>query len=820
MERWIWDLRVAMRGLRRRPGFATVVLLTLGLGIGATTTIFSVVDTVLLRPLPYDDAARLVAVGNTFPGREWSEQAPELQHLAGVSWANFAEVRDRVRSFQGLAAGEWGSVLLPDDGSGPQVVSQLRVTEGFFDLLGAAPILGRTFLTDDFGPAGSSLVVLSHYAWRTRFGADPGIVGRTIPTAFGSLTVIGVLEEGFRPPEALFPASTEFYAPVDGTHERYAARGRRSLAAVGRLADGATLEQLRSELTTVAASLAEAYPEGNVYPDGDHLGWGANILQDDTVGGTRRTLLIFLAASALILLVAVLNAAHLLLVRGMDRAAEISLQRAVGAGRWAITRHLLAESVLLALGGGALGALLATGGVAAFVRFVPGSMPRLAEVTVDVRVLAACALASLVVGVVTGLVPALRFGARDVSEALKLGAGRTVASGGGRSRLVLVSGQLALALILAVGATLLFESFLRVRSVDAGFDPSELVTFSMPLKTPTSGDGPAWVAWDDLLREVRAVPGIQATAGSNLPFQSPNWAPSILLPGEPLETRRSGIAGYVVTPGYRDVLGIPLLEGRDLAAADGADAEPVALVNAAFAREVLDGAPAVGRTIRFRGDDGEPEDVRVVGVVGDVVQTRAEEPKGPAVYVPYTQTEWSYSAHVAVRTDRSLASLSPELRQAVARFFPAYPIRDLNTMRARIGSTRTEPRFQALLLISFAAVALLLAAVGLYGSLAHMVGRRTREMGIRMVLGADPGDIVGLVLRHGGIAVGIGLAAGLAGALAVTRFLRGFLFEIGAFHVPAFLWAGLLLGGLAALAVVGPARRALRVDLVESLRSD
>jgi predicted permease len=447
-------------------------------------------------------------------------------------------------------------------------------------------------------------------------------------------------------------------------------------------------------------------------------------------------------------------------------------------------------------------------------------MPRLDEVAVDFRVLAVCALASLVVGIVTGLVPALRYGAQDVSEALKHGAGRTVSAGGGRSRLALVSAQLALALVLAVGATLLFESFLRVRSVETGFDPSDLVTFSMPLKTPATADGPARVAWDGLMREVQAVPGIEVAAGSNLPFESPNWAPGVLLPGEPDDTRRTGIAGYVVTPGYLDVLGIPLLEGRDLTTTDGPDAESVVLVNAAFVREVLESQPAVGRTIRFRGEEGGFEELRVVGVVGDLVQTRAEDPKQPAVYVPYTQLDWSYSARVVVRTERELESLEPDLRQAAARFFPAYPIRDLTTMRARIGSTRTEPRFQAMLLIAFAAIALLLAAIGLYGSLSHMVGRRTRELGIRMVLGADRTEILGLVFSRGGAAVGIGMATGLAGALLLTRFLRGFLFGIGAFHLPAFLWAVVLLTGLAALAVVGPARRALKVDLVESLRSE
>jgi len=819
MEGWVSDVRFALRGLRRRPGFALLVLLTLGLGIGSTTTIFSVVDTVVLRPLPYQAPGSLVAVGNTFPGREWSDQGQGLQHLAGVSWLNFVEVRERTRGLEAVAAGEWATALLPDQGRGPEVANLMRVTEGFFDLLGVAPILGRDFLPDEFGANPEPIVLLGYGAWVNRFGADPSIVGRSIPTFGSTLTVVGVLPPDFRPPEALFPTNVDFWEPLDPEQPRYAERGRRSLSVVGRMAQGTSLEQLRSELEGVAAALAEAYPDGNVYPDESWFGWGANPLQAQTLGGTRQTLLVFLAASCLILLIAVLNAAHLFLVRGLDRVGEISLRRAIGADRWTVTRNLLTESVILALGGGVLGALVAVGGVNLFLRFVPSSMPRLGEVGVDFRILVVCALASLGVGVATGLVPALRYGRRDVAQALKQGGARSVSSSGGLARLILVASQLALALVLAVGGTLLFESFLRVRGVDPGFDPDDLLRFSMPLKTPdTAGEPRAWVAWENLLREMEAVPGVRVALGSNLPFEDPNWAPAVLLPGEPLDTRRSGIAGYVVTPDYRDVLGIPLLEGRDLTRADGPEGQAVALANLAFVRDVLGGGRAVGREILHRGDSGELRSTRIVGVVGDVVQTRAEDPKGPALYVPYTQVDWAYSVVVAVRTARELEAVAPDLRDAAGRFFSAYPVRDLGTMRDRIGNTRTEPRFHALLLVSFALVAVLLAAVGFYGTLAHMVGRRTRELGIRMVLGADGGSILGLVLGQAALAVGIGLGAGLLGALALTRFLGRYLFQIGSLYPPAFLWASLILAGLAALATVGPVRRAMGVDLVESLR--
>lgn len=819
MEGWMADVRFALRGFRRRPGFVLLVLLTLGLGIGATTTIFSVVDTVVLRPLPYENAGSLVALGNTFPEREWANREEGLQHLAGVSYLNFIEVRERARGLEEVAAGEWGNVLLPDQGCGPEVANLLRVTEGFFDLLGVSPLLGRTFLPEEYGTTPEPIVILSHGAWMDRFGGDPGLVGTSVPTFGSTFTVVGVLPPTFQPPEALYPSNVEFWVPLDPGHPRYSERGRRSLTVVGRLRPGTSLDQLRAELHGVAAWLAGEFPDGNVYPDGSHFGWGANSLHAQTLGGTGRTLMIFLAASALILLIAVLNAAHLFLVRGLDRVGEISLRRAVGADSWAVTRNLLTESVILSLGGGVLGALVAVGGVKAFLQFVPSSMPRLGDVAVDVRVLAVCALVSLGVGIATGLAPALRFGRRELAETLKQGGSRSISRAGGRSRLFLVSAQLALALILTVGGTLLFESFLRVRGVDPGFDPQNLLTFSMPMKRPTTGEeAGAWVAWESLYREVEEVPGASVAMGSNLPFEDPNWAPSVFLPGDPPETRRQGIAGYVVTPGYREVLGIPLIDGRDLSSADGPDAQPVALANQAFFHEVFRGGEAVGREIFLRGDQGDVLSLRIVGIVGDVVRTRAEEPKGPALYVPYTQTEWSYNVRVAVRTHRDPADVAPELRQAASRFFSAFPVRDLATMSSRVGNTRTEPRFHAILLVSFAGVAIFLAAVGFYGTLAHMVGRRTRELGIRMALGADGGSILGLVLRQGGLAVGLGLGAGGAGAFLLTRFLDQYLFQIGSLHPPAFLWAGLVLVLLAALATVGPVRRARGVDLVESLR--
>jgi predicted permease len=813
------DFKVAFRSLTRRPGFAAVVVLTLGLGIGATTTIFSVVDAVVLRALPYEHADQLVALGNTFPGREWSEEAGDLQHLAGVSFLNFAEMRDRSRSFELMAAAEWASVLLPDTGNGPEMASMVRVTADFFQVLGVAPVVGRAFLPGDFGPEGNQRVLLSYGTWVNRYGADPQIIGKSVSTVGNGYTILGVLPRDFRPPEALVSPGTEFWMALDPTHPRYEARGRRSLVVVGRLRPGVTVDQARSSLRALASDLAREFPDGNVYPDGKHLGWGVNTLQAETVGGTGGVLLIFLSAAGLLLLISVLNAGHLFLVRGLDRSAELSVRRAMGASAWALARQLLVESSLLALWGGGVGIALAFAGVEAFHRLGPADMPRMGEVAVDLRILAVTGLVSLGAGLITGLLPVLQQGRRDIASTLKVGGDRAVAPGGSLRRRLMVSVQLALALILTVGATLLFDSFLRVRNQDPGFEPDGLAVFSMPTKRPGATESASWQSWDALLREVRAVPGVRAAGASNLPFQSPNWAPAILLPGEPLETRRSGIAGYAITPGYLETMGIPLKAGRSFVLADGPDSEAVALVNEEFVQTVLGGRDALDQTLRFRGDSDEIHDVRVVGVVGNVIQTRVQEGMLPAVYVPYTQVDWPI-VNVAVKATAGLGAIAPALRDAAKSFSPVVPVRDLATMQSRIRRARLEPRFQTLLLGTFALVAVLLAAVGLYGNLAHMVGRRTRELGIRMALGADGNRIRALILQQGLWVTGLGLLAGVFGGVAGNWLLRGFLYQIGPLHLPAF---GASVAGLALVAFIAvsvPAYRATKVDPLGAMQAE
>lgn len=815
MSAWLTDIRLSLRSLGRRVGFATSVVVTLGLGIGATSTIYSVVDTVLLRPLPYEDAGRMVLVGNTFPDREWADPDQGLQHLAGVSVLNWQEYRQRMGSLEHLEAMEAISVALPDRGDGPELAPAARISPGLLELFGVTPVLGRTFLPEDLRAGSPEVVLVSHGTWIRRFGGDPSIVGRALGGPGGGGTVIGVLPGDFSLPEVMAGTPPEFWQPLQPDSPRYANRGMRSLVLVGRLASGATIDQVRIEGDAVAGQVAAAFPEGNVFPDGQRFGLGANDLKDATVGGSRRILLLFLGASGLLLMIAVLNAATLLLARALERARELGVRSALGAGRQALVRLLLTESLLLALGGGALGALLAYGGVELVHRFGPSSLPRLDEIAVDGRILAVTALTAITAGLLAGLLPALGHARR--SPGVYLQGGRTTTSGGIRMRNMLVVAQVAVAVVMLSAGGLLLNSFMHLRAVDPGFDPAGLLTLRMDTKRPGVEASPAWQDWDAVLAEVSTVPGVVAVAGtSNPPFQSPFWAPWVRLPTEGVEVRESN-AGYTITPGYFDLVGTRIVRGRDFGPQDGPDGARVAIVNESWVRTRLSGGEAIGQVLRFT--DGEETLVEVVGVVEDVIQGRAQEGPLPAVYVPYTQTEWPFVQAVA-RLELPAASVVPEVRKALARFNPYIPPRDIRSMDERMAATRTDPRFQAMLISAFAVLALLLASAGLYGSLSHAVSRRRRELGIRMALGAARGRLVNTVVGQGLRLAGAGMVVGLVGAGVVTRLLESFLYGITPRDPWTYLSVVVTLGLVAGAASLVPARRATRVDPAEVLKAE
>ena len=813
------EMRYAVRSLSRRRGFALLVVVTLGLGIGATTTTYSVVDAVLVRQLPYEDADRLAAVGVTFPGREWDDQRSGLQHLAGTAYLNYEEVKRRARSFDRLEAAERRSILMPDRGEGPELVQTMAITPGFMELLSVRPALGRLLLEEDFAPDAEPVALLSHASWQSRYGGDSEVLSGDPATSPEGIVIVGVLPRGFSPPEALFPSGPEFWTPIKATDPRYQDRGRRSLNILGRLREGAQLDSARAELTSIGEEIAREFPDGSVYPDGTAFGYGVNALHAETVGTSGRTLSVFFAAAVLLLLIACLNAANLLALRGLDRIGELDLRRALGAGRWQLARQVMVESLLLAVAGGLLGVLIALLGVEAFLRFAPQSIPRLAEVSVNPRILLATAVVSMSAGLMTGLTPILAL-PHQMSLGVRRRAAATVTASGARTRMVLVTAQLALALILGVGASLLFHSFIKLRTIDPGFDPEGLVTLTLPMKGDPASE--PWQKWDELFQVVGAVPGVEAVAGgSDVPFESPSWAPRIQLPGDDPELVREGIAGYAVSPDFFETTGMRVLRGRGFSVQDGPGSTRVAVVNEAFLREVGPQGEALGATLYSTGlNDEDRFDNNIVGVVADVVQSRAEEGFRPAVYFPHTQADWPYTVKVVVRSEREVAELAGDLRRAAAEFSPGTPVLGVQSMNDRIRSVHIGPRFQALLFGCFALVAVLLAAVGLYGTLSHTVGSRMSEFGIRIALGANRAGIYGLVLRQGAVVVVAGLGLGLVGALILTRFLNGFLFQVGSFDAPTFAVAVVSLAAVAGFAVLTPARRATRVDVVDSLQAD
>ncbi len=832
MGSWMKDLRMAGRNLVRRPGFTLGVALTLGLGIGATTTIYSVVDGVMLRPLSYDDPSALVALGAILPTADPVDTETGLYNLAPMSVQNYRNFRERTRSFENMAAFEPARFLVGELGS-EEYVDAARVPHELFEILGASLALGRMLGGDDYRLGDDGVALITYGYWQRRYGGDPSVLGQPLePAGSGARsTIVGILSRDFRPPEAFFPGDEvpEIYAPMPESEAGIKSIRRWSLGTLhvlGRLHRGTSVEQARVEADNIAADLAAEFPNQNITPDGHQLGIGLNDLHAQTVGATGRTLWIFLGAAGLLLLLTAMNAATLLLSRALDRRQELGVRMALGASRSRLVRLFMVEAGLLSMLGGALGVLLAYGGAGAFLRYAPSSIPRLSTVAVDGRVLAVAAAVSLGTGMMAGLLPALRLTRRAPWERLRSG-GHSVAESASGLRTALIGGQLGLAVILLSGAGLLFGSFMRIRAADPGFEPEGLITMT----TASMGGarrmriGEAWRLWDPVLVNLGAAPGVTSVAGaSDFPFQSPTWAPRLLLRDDGPETVREGIAGYAVTPGYLETMGITLLQGRGIERLDGPDAEHVALVNRSFVRTQLEGRDpmnmVVQRVTEVLGGADQIIPMRVVGVVADVVQARAEEGPRPAIYIPYTQADLAQilSWGPVVRTEQPMDVIVPELRRALAEdnLLP----QDLITMPDRMAATHTTTGFQTMLIGAFALVAMLLAAAGLYGSLAHTVRRRQRELGIRMALGADRAAVLRMVLTQGMRVSMTGLAFGMIATLGLSRVLSGFLYDMEPYDPATLLMVGAVLALVSAVACLAPARRATAVDPVAVLKAE
>jgi putative ABC transport system permease protein len=786
------DLRVAARRLWRSPGTTAAIVGTLSLGIAAVTAVFTVVNAVVLRPLPFPDSERVVIL---------CETAPRVSAFCVASPPNVADWARASRSIERFGvAREWpfrlrsGSDSLPIDGG--------IATPGYFGVVGARPALGRLLEPRDLEPGSEPVVVLAHDTWRRHFASDPGVVGRAVVVDGRDARVVGVLAEDAATPEL----RAEAWLPLNAVNDDVTNRAWRGFVALGRLAPGATLETARREMEVVRAGLEASYPETN-------RDWGLAVhrLRDRTALSVRGTLFAFLAAVCCVLLIGCANVANLLLVRATGRRRELALRSALGAGRGRIAREMLAESVLLASGGAALGLLLSWWGVRAFVALAPPGVPRLDEVGIDGRVVAFTLLVSLATVLVFGIVPALR--AMRVDPTSLLQGVRTTDGGGARLRRGLVVVQVALALVLLAGAGILARGLARSLEWSPGFETRHVATVWLLAPTETYRTGGAALALLERAQQaVGELPGVVSTAiASAGPLFGGIETENVGAFGRP-DSEAVSARWYDIGPGCFRTLGLPLLRGRDFEATDGADTPAVAIVNQTLARRLWPGADPVGRQLSAGGARRE-----VVGVVADVPPVSSRGSTPAEVYWPKRQMP-RWGTYLVVRTSGEPGAIERPARQRLVALDPGLDVGSLRTVDQALRRQLVSPRFALLLVTAFAAVALVLASVGLYGVLAFSVASRTREIGVRVALGAAPREVAFATVVDGLRLVGAGLAIGLAGALAAERLLQGLVPDLPPADTMTLAAAPAVFTLVALVACFIPARRASRLDPAAALR--
>jgi putative ABC transport system permease protein len=803
MQTLLRDLRYGTRMLWKSPGFTLIVLLTLSLGIGANTAIFSVVNTVMLRQLPFKNADRLVRIMESNLERGW----PNF----GVSHPNFLDWRARNQTFEAMAATAGASFNL-NRGGDVEVIQGAVITADFLPVLGVSPALGRNFLPEEDRPGGNTRVALiTHESWQRRFGGDPGIVGKTLTINDNPFIVVGVLPESF----SWGGVRNEVFAPLAPDPARN--RGDHRLRVIGRLKPGVTWEQALADMNTVAQQLAQQYPETN-------KGWsvGGQKFYDWIVPEeSRRSLLVLAGAVIFVLLIACSNVANLLLARGAARQKEISIRMALGAGRFRIVRQLLAEALLLALIAGGLGLLVAMWVVEVLKTMNPANLPRLDELSVDGRVLAFGLLISLVTGVLFGLFPALQVLRPDLNETLKDGARGSGGVGGQRVRGALVMVEVALSVALLIGAGLLLRSFWKLQDVKPGFEPERLLTVRINLPRSRYRDNQAaWTFYSRLMQEIRGLPGAQdAGITSLMPMGSGNTSTEAQIPGRSAapDDSQPSASWRIISPGYHRTLGIPL-RGRDFDERDTASSQPVTIISEEMARRHWPGEDPIGKSVVIGSFGGRER--TIIGIAGDVRSFGLDTEPGAMVYVPLATAALWNPFSLVVRTRSEPMALASAVRGALRSIDPNVPVYDIQTAERMLSDSLGSRRFNMFLLGSFAGVALLLASVGLFGVMAYLVSQRTREIGVRLALGAQPRDVFRLVIGRGMLLALIGTAAGLAAAFGLARLLETLLFQIKPADALTFTVAPALLLVVALLACYIPARRATKVDPLVALRCE
>jgi putative ABC transport system permease protein len=822
VETLLKDLRYGVRMLMKRPGFTIIAIIALALGIGANTAIFSVVNAVLLRPLPYDKPDQLMIVKETNLPRGLADM--------NIALPDFLVWRDRNQVFEHIAAYTSDSYNITGTDE-PERVRGLVTSGDLFPLLRVNPILGRTFSPEEEQFGNHRVVILSYGLWARRFGADPHITGQTIMLNGNLFTIVGVMPKGFQYPDADVALWAPLaFAPDDSNNTR----GNHFLTSIARLKPGVTQEQAKADIVAITAQLEKQYPE--------NAGVGADIasLREETVGQIETSLFILFGAVGFVLLIACANVANLLLARAAARQKEIAIRTTLGANRTRIIRQLLTESVMLALAGGILGMLIAMWGVDALASLTPDELPRFSEIQIDGRVLGFTLLISLLTGIVFGLVPALQTSKPDLNESLKEGSrGSTGGITSHRVRNVLVIGEIAFSLMLLIGAGLMINSFARLRNVDPGFRPENVLTMVIALpdaKYPDSRPEQKSGFFRELIEKVSALPGVEsAAASSRLPLGGGTTGKLFTRQDRPAPTSIESIPliqYFQISPGYFQTMAIALEKGRFFEERDNGDSPTVAIINETLANRFFPDEDPIGKIVLT----GVPEEMvppgllppgfrfprlQIVGIVRDVRHDGLIEQVRPEVYVPHAQGgafETRNTMYLAVRTTTDPHSLTAAVRSQVTAIDKDQPVANVTTMESRLADSLARQRFSTLLLSIFAGLALLLAAVGLYGVMSYAVAERTHEIGIRMALGAQSGDVLKIVVKQGLMLTGAGLGIGLVAAFFLTRLMASLLYGVSATDPLTFAFISVLLAGVALGACFIPARRATKVDPMIALR--
>jgi predicted permease len=807
------DLRYAVRQLRKSPGFTAVAVITLALGIGANTAIFSVVNGVLLRPLAFKDPDRLVRVWHVPPAKSFPGMT-----MFSVSAANYLDWERQNQVFERMAIYTYHGFTLTGSDK-PEQVDACAASSGFFSTLGVQPMLGRVFFPEEDQTGRSNVVVLSHRLWQEHFGSNPDIVGQKISMDGQNFLVAGVMPASFR-----FPDFAQMWTPMAWTDKERAVRGEHHSIVIARLKSGVDLKQAQAEMNTISSRLEQQYPD-------DNKGWGAVVvpLHDDLVSDVRPALLVLLGAVAFVLLIACVNVANLALARTFNRQKEIAIRTALGASSTRVLRQILTESVLLALAGGALGLTFAHSGVRLIMAFLADKLPRSIEVGLDAEVLTFTAAISLLTGIIAGALPALRLTRADVNQALKQGLGRTdVDSGGHRTRSILVVAEVALSLVLLMGAGLMVRSFQQLHGVNPGFDSHGVLTMSASVSRVKFPLPALQVSFfERVLQKVRTLPGVEsAGVVDDIPLDNGGSHQPIAIEGRPVVamSEQPEVDVRLVSAGYMSAMRIPILRGRDLGDTDVAGRPAVILISESMARQFWPGEDALGKRVTLTFF---PDAVReVVGVVGDVKLDSLDQTRPSAtLYFPLDQESvpanggWnSFPMTLVVRSTTNPASMVSAVSNAVHEVDRDIPVRDIFTMDDLVTNSLSQPRFNMLLLGAFAALALLLAAVGIYSVLSYNVRRRVPEIGIRLALGARFADVLRMVVFEGMKPTLVGVAIGVVGALAMGRFLASLVFGVNPTDPFTFLAVSALLAVIALLASVIPAYRATKVDPMVALR--